>query len=127
MKCLVALTVLLASCAPVIAQLQVQTPASSAPCMQTETITPVIGVAVQTYFDGDYYVEYTDAVNKALEMAGFKIQPDYAYPLPDLASILIKGRVDAWTTRSGDRSHRVGNVNLKVIDILISAEVQDER
>lgn len=85
--------------------------------MQTETVTPVLGVAVQTYFDGDNFIESTEAVKKALEKAGFKVHPDYAYPLPDLASILIKGRVDVWTTRSGDRSHRIGDVNLQVVDI----------
>ena len=88
-----------------------------APCVQTDTVTPVIGIAVQTYLDGDYYVEYTDALKAALQTAGFKVHAEYEYPLPDLASILIKGRVDAWTTRSGNRSHRVGKVNLDVTDI----------
>jgi len=117
MKRLAVLAVFLAACAPATAQLQIQTPAAAADCAQTDTITPVIGIAVETYFNGDTYLDYTGSVKEALKSAGFQVHADFEYPLPDLASILLKGSVSPWKNRVGDTSRRVGKVDLDVQDL----------
>jgi hypothetical protein len=117
MKRLVMLGLLLTLSAPGSAQLQVQTPATAPACTLTDTITPVIGIAVQNYFKGDTYLDYTGAVVSALKTAGFQVHTDYEYPLPDLASIVIKGEVSQWKNYAGNKSTRVGNVNLEVKDL----------
>jgi len=117
MKRLAVMLLLFVSCAPDTAQLQVSVPPSAAPCVQTATVTPILGVAIQHFLDGDHSVEYTDAVEDALKSAGFEVHPDYTYQLPDVTSILIKGRVNAWKNYLGDTSHRVGKVDLQVVDL----------
>jgi hypothetical protein len=98
------------------AQLQVQVPPPLPACALTETITPVVGISLQTYLDNNsvYAVQYTNDIQAALEDAGFRVYPDYTYQLLDLASISLEGRIDSWTNRSRDSSQRIGEVNLQV-------------
>ncbi|MGM9323053.1 hypothetical protein [Deinococcus aquaticus] len=96
------------------AQLQVTVPpVQSCP----EGSTPVIGISVENYFDGDYGFEASGALEKALEKAGFTVVSEFDYQLIDKASVLVVGSVDHWSNAFGGQSTRVGAAYLQVKDL----------
>lgn len=117
MKRLAMLALLLSACAPATAQLQVSAPLT-VPCAEGGSLTPVLGIGISSYFEGDNGSSYASAVSKALQDAGFKVYPSYEYKLIDKASVTLTGTVTNWTSRSGEESsRRVGKVNLLVTDL----------
>ncbi|MVN86894.1 hypothetical protein GO986_08965 [Deinococcus sp. HMF7620] len=96
------------------AQLQVTTPATAA-C--APDATPVLGIALDSFLDGDYNIDVTNALERALRRAGFKVYPHYEFELLDKASIGLSGEVNHWRSSAGNRSERVGDAHLVITDL----------
>lgn len=101
-------------CSTAHAQLQVTAPAPQ-PCPVGSA--PVLGIALDTVLDGSYGQELSGELKDALELKGFQVVPDYAYPLVDKATIGIKGEAHYWKNIRGEESSRIGNVHLKIYDL----------
>lgn len=116
-KTVLALTFALASCAPATAQLQVTTPGNPA-CTEGTTLTPVVGIAVESDFSGLDGYTHADAIRSALKDAGFRTTDANRYDLLDVASIDLSGTIENWKNIDGDESRtRIGKVDVDVVDL----------
>ena len=79
--------------------------------------TPVLGIALQPVFDGDYGLEGANALEAALKSAGFRVIPDYDVNIADEASIVVTGEIRQWRNVNGDYAQRVGLAHLVVTDV----------
>jgi len=115
-KRLTILAALLTSCAPATAQLHVSAP-QNITCLPDSTLTPVLGIAVPDYFDGDRGNQRAKEVKQALEDIGFKVVPTWQYKLIDKASVKLDGRITQWANGNREESERIGAVRLNVTDL----------
>ncbi|WP_145975569.1 hypothetical protein [Deinococcus gobiensis] len=112
------LLLLVTSCAPAQAQLQVKTPASAACPPDQTTRTPVIGFIVEDEFGGIDGFQHSDALTDALEEAGFKVSGPHYINLLDHGSVKISGKIQNWRNANGDESRkRIGLVDIDIIDL----------
>ena len=97
------------------AQLQVTPLPTPATCPAGSA--PVLGIALHNVLGGTYGYELSKTLKRALEKQGYRVVPEYAYPLIDQASIGIRGEAAYWKNSSGSQSKRIGDVHLTVYDI----------
>lgn len=112
MRHLTSLT-LLALAATAHAQLKVEQP--SAQC--APGTTPVLGIAVQSVFDGAHGLDFSNELEAALKLKGFRVYPEYEFQLVEKATVLLDGKVDAWTSSNGTETSRVGDARINLIDV----------
>ncbi|WP_102126485.1 hypothetical protein [Deinococcus planocerae] len=104
---------LLALTATAHAQLKVEQP--TAQC--APNATPVLGIAVEHFFDGEYGIDFSNALEETLESRGYRVYPHFEYQLIEKATVVLKGRVDAWTSSNGTQTSRVGNARINILDV----------
>lgn len=95
------------------AQLKVEQP----PAQCAPDTTPVLGIAVERFFDGKHGIDFSEALGDALERQGYRVYPDFEYQLVEKATVLLKGSVDAWTSSNGTQTSRVGDARINLIDV----------
>lgn len=96
------------------AQLRVTAPATP-PCVAGAE--SILGIALEPVFSGTYGARSAQALKNALELAGYRVVPDYDFKIADHASILITGEVEQWRSSNGNYAERVGTVRLLVSDV----------
>lgn len=95
------------------AQLKVESPPTSC----AAGTVPVLGIAVKSVFEGEHGFDFSGELEQALQLQGYRVFPEYEYKLVEKATVLLEGRVDAWTSMDGTQTHRIGDARINVVDV----------